>query len=101
MYRGAKSGATCRSALARRATSCQTTAPAAVERADMSLEFGFSFLIHEQSGRSNCARATTLMRRIVWIAVLGCLAPIWGCASPMFVIQQANPAFVPAAVSRP
>lgn len=37
------------------------------------------------------------MRRIVWIAVLGCLAPAWGCASPMFVVQQANPAFVPVA----
>ena len=37
------------------------------------------------------------MRRIAWIAVLACLAPAWGCASPMFVIQQANPAFVPVA----
>lgn len=37
------------------------------------------------------------MRRIAWIAVLACVAPVFGCASPVFVVQQANPAFVPIA----
>ena len=37
------------------------------------------------------------MRRIASIAVLACLAPVWGCAGPVFTIQQANPAFIPIA----
>lgn len=37
------------------------------------------------------------MRRIAWIAVLACCTPLWGCASPVFVVQQPNPAFIPIA----
>lgn len=37
------------------------------------------------------------MRRIAWIAVLACIAPACGCAGPMFVVQQPNPAYVPIA----